>query len=219
VSTKQQYDGLGTTYLIVAGIVFGIIALGFAFVLIRYRASRDPDRPPGETHENTPLEGGYMVLLVLVTAFLLIITFRTLSHDDNITKAAEHARHPLHVNVIAAQWNWTFEYAGTPKVVIPPPKGDRPTELRVPQGRPVLFTGRSQDVLHQFFVSEVRFKRQVWPDHTERWGMIFPDRGTFRGQCNWFCGLWHDRMLFTVVVMKPQRFDAWLARARRKATA
>ena len=213
-NTRHEYDSLGTTYLIIAGIVFAVIALAFAFVLIRYRAGRDPDRAPGETHKHTPSEAAYVVLLVAVTAFLLTITFRALTREDSITQAAETARAKLSIRVIAAQWTWRFAYQGRPVVRIDPPPHGAPTPLYVPVGRPVLFTGRSQDVLHQFWVPDLDFKRQVWPDHDETWGMVFPKAGRFQGVCNWFCGLDHDNMRFTVVALPARRFDAWLASRR-----
>ena len=217
-NTRSLYEGLGTTYLIVAGIVFGVVAVAFAVMLIRYRAGRDPDRPPGETDKHTPSELAYVVVLVCVTAFLVTITFNTLSREDGITRAAARESHALRVRVIAAQWNWTFRYQGGPVVTISPPR-DGPTPLYVPVGRSVLFTGRSQDVLHQFWVPDLRFKRQIWPDHDEQWGMVFPNAGRFQGACNFFCGLYHDNMRFEVVALPAQQFDRWLAGARRRAAA
>ena len=41
------------------------------------------------------------------------------------------------------------------------------------------FTGRSQDVLHDFWIPDLKFQRQVWPDHDERWGLVFPREGRF----------------------------------------
>lgn len=215
-NTRAQYDSLGTTYLIVAGIVFGVIAVAFAFVLMRYRAGRDPARAPGEKDKHTVAEVAYVLVLACVTAFLVTITFRTLTREDSITAAAADSRHALHIRVVAAQWTWRFDYQGNPVVTVPPP-GDAPTALRVPIGRPILFIGRSQDVLHQFWVPDVRFKRQLWPDHDERWGMVFPQAGTFPGVCNWFCGLRHQNMRFEVIAMPGAQFDRWLAAQRQRA--
>ena len=218
-TTRHEYAVLGDTYLTIAAIVFGIIALAFAGVLIRYRAGRRPERAPGTSDKHTVAESAYVVVLAIVTVFLVTITFRTLTKENGITTAAAKAHDGVHVDVIAAQWNWTFRYLGHPTVVIGPPRGGAPTPLRVPVGRPVLFTGHSVDVLHQFWVPDVRFKRQVWPDHVETWGLVFPKAGSFEGLCNWFCGLHHDAMRFTVIAMPGPQFDAWLAGQRRRAAA
>ena len=216
-TTRHEYAVLGDTYLTIAAVVFGIIALALAFVLIRYRAGRNPERAPGGREKHTVLEVSYVVLLAVITTFLVTITFRALTKENGITTAAANARNGLHIDVLAAQWNWTFRYLGRPVVTVNPPAANGPTPLRVPVGRPILFTGHSLDVLHQFWVPDVRFKRQVWPDHVETWGMVFPKAGTFQGMCNWFCGLRHQDMRFNVIAMPPRQFDAWLAGRRARA--
>ncbi|MDQ3209774.1 MAG: hypothetical protein M3Q20_01135 [Actinomycetota bacterium] len=37
------------------------------------------------------------------------------------------------------------------------------------------------------------------------------DLGTFHGVCSEFCGLHHAYMTFTVRVVSPAAFDAWIA--------
>ena len=216
-TTRHEYAVLGDTYITIAAIVFGLIVLAFAFVLIRYRAGRRPERAPERREKHTLLEGAYAVVLAVITVFLVTITFRALTKENDITAAAARARGGVHVDVIAAQWTWTFRYAGTPVVSVGPQGANNPTPLRVPVGRPILFTGHSIDVLHQFWVPDVRFKRQIWPDHVETWGLVFPKAGVFEGMCNWFCGLRHQNMRFNVIAMPPRAFQAWLTRARARA--
>ena len=49
--------------------------------------------------------------------------------------------------------------------------------LVVPVGRPVLFSLRSADVLHSFFIPAMRFKRYAYPDSTNRFVLTFPHDG------------------------------------------
>jgi len=35
--------------------------------------------------------------------------------------------------------------------------------------------------------------------------------GAYDGHCAEYCGLYHDRMTFTVRVVRPAEFDRWLA--------
>jgi cytochrome c oxidase subunit 2 len=215
VNTRSQYDGLATLYLWIAGAVFAIVAGSILLMLARYRAGRDPDRLPSRRHGHRPSEIAYVVLLVLITAFLVTMTFRTESRIDDMN-VAQGAPSTLHVDVVGAQWVWRFRYRGTPTVEQAAPTGV-PTKLYVPVGRPVAFTGRSQDVLHDFWIPDLKFQRQVWPDHTERWTLVFPRAGTFMGICAWFCGLYHDSMHFEAIALPARQFDAWLARRRQEA--
>jgi cytochrome c oxidase subunit 2 len=217
--TRSIYDGLAEVYLWVAGVVFALIAIAVAWILIRYRAGRDPGRAPGRTADAQRTEAAYVVVLALVAAGLMYLTFHSQDRVDALTPKAAADPAAVHVDVIGAQWQWRFRYPGArgqPVVEQTAPEGT-PPELIVPVGRRVLFTGRSQDVLHDFWIPDLKFQRQVWPDHTERWSLVFPHEGRFVGLCAWFCGLYHQNMHFIAYAMPPRTFDAWLARRRRAA--
>ena len=185
--------------------VFALVALTLFWFLFRYRARRPG--APGVRHEHTVLESVYAVALVAITAFLLFKSFRAETRIDRLSTAAP----ALRIGVTAAQWNWRFAYPGGPQVVT---SADAPREVVLPVGRRILFRGSSQDVLHDFWIPDLRFQRQVWPDHTETWGLVFPKPGRYQGVCAWFCGLDHDRMDFVVRAVPPVRYEAWLRAAR-----
>lgn len=217
VDTRSLYDDLAAVYLWIAGAVFVLVVLGMAYMLVRFRAGRDPDRRPGRRNESMPVESGYVVLLVLACAVLLVLTFHTQGRIEGLTPAAAKDRGAVRVDVIGAQWQWRFRYPGAP-VVEQDGHGGRPPELVVPVGRRVLFRGWSQDVLHDFWLPDLKFQRQVWPDHVEEWALVFPHAGSYVGVCAWFCGLDHKNMHFVATALPADRFDAWLAR-RRQETA
>jgi cytochrome c oxidase subunit 2 len=217
--TRSNYDALATIYLWVAGIVFAIIALTVLFIAVRYRAGRDPDREPGTNVDAPRTEAFYVVGLAIVAAVLIGLTFHSQDSIDDLTPAAARDPQAVRVDVIGAQWQWRFRYpggAGQPAVEQTAPEGT-PPQLVVPVGRRVLFTGRSQDVLHDFWIPDLKFQRQVWPDHSERWALTFPKTGWYSGICAWFCGLYHQNMHFVAHVVSSAEFDRWLA--RRKAEA
>jgi cytochrome c oxidase subunit 2 len=216
VETRQQYDAVWSVYLPIAAGVFAIVVLTLLFFLWRYRARRDPARTPGRTVAGTFVEGSYVLLLGLITAFLL---YWTLSRENRVdafanTPPAATADVPT-IDVVAARWTWRFAYRGTGVQQLPP--ADRgPTTLVVPADTPVRFAARSQDVLHDFWVPDVKFQRQVWPDHVEEWTLAFPP-GRHQGICAWFCGLDHQNMHFVVDALAPERFAAWLRERREGA--
>jgi cytochrome c oxidase subunit 2 len=210
-------------YLPIAAGVFLVVLLTLAFFVWRYRERRDPDRAPDHKHENHVAEGGYTLLLVLTVAFLVAFTFLHENEIDGFTggqrnDAATLASAPaVSVEVIGARWNWRFHYQGTNVTQVPPGVG-RATALYVPANRTVHFAGHSQDVLHDFWVPDVRFQRQVWPDHVERWNLTFPP-GRHLGICAWFCGLYHESMHFVVIALPQDRFQAWLQRREAQGSA
>jgi cytochrome c oxidase subunit 2 len=220
VPTREEFEDVWHVYLPIAGAVFLIVVVTVLFFLWRYRERRDPDRKPYHKVEHNLVEGGYAAFLVLVVAFLVAFTFLHENRIDGFTggqrKPADLASAPtLTVDVIAAKWNWRFHYEGTDVIQVPAAP-NRPTLLYVPAGRTIHFNARSQDVLHQFWVPAVRYKRAVWPDHVEQFNLAFPP-GRHLGECAWFCGLYHESMQFQVVALPPDEFQAWLQRREAQA--
>jgi cytochrome c oxidase subunit 2 len=219
--TRSIYDGLAEIYLWVAGVVFAIIAIAVLWILVRYRAGRDPQRRPGRKVDAQATEAIYAAGLAVVAAVLIYLTFHTQDKIDDLMPQAAADPATVRVDVIGAQWQWRFRYPAThggATIEQTAPEGT-PPELVVPVGRRVLFSGRSQDVLHDFWIPELKFQRQIWPDHTERWSLIFPRPGRFVGVCAWFCGLYHQNMHFIAYAMPPAAFDRWLARKRAGSRA
>ena len=197
--TRAQYADLARLYLPIAIAVFALVAIATVAFLVRYRAGRPGG--PSARHEHNALEIGYVVVLAAIAAGLVYATFHTESKEDALA-----ARPALRVDVVAAKWRWSFGYPG---LGVPA----RPL-LVVPAGRTVQFSGRSLDVIHDFWVPDVRFQRQVFPDHVERWDLVFPHPGSYQGLCAWFCGLGHQDMRFEVRALAPAAFQAWVARSR-----
>lgn len=87
--------------------------------------------------------------------------------------------------------------------------------LRVPAGRLVELRLRSQDVIHDFFVRELRVKQDIVP------GMDIPLRfiaeipGHYEIACSELCGLGHHQMRSVLMVMPPVEFDKWLQSQKR----
>lgn len=81
--------------------------------------------------------------------------------------------------------------------------------LRVPAGRPVKLTLTSRDVIHSFFVRELRIKQDLVP------GMRIPLHfqadvpGTYEVPCSELCGLGHSQMRTTVIVMPAGDYNRW----------
>jgi cytochrome c oxidase subunit II len=107
----------------------------------------------------------------------------------------------LEIHVIGKQWMWKLQQ----------PNGKREiNELHLPLGRAVRLTLASQDVIHSFFVPAFRIKQDAVPGrYTSIW--FQPNRlGEFRLFCAEYCGTNHSAMIGKVVVMEPERYQAWL---------
>src|SRR6266567_3334425 len=60
-------------------------------------------------------------------------------------------------------------------------------------------------------VPEFLFKRDVIPGHPNHFTITATKTGTYTGHCSELCGLYHAKMLFTLKVVTPQQFQAYMA--------
>jgi cytochrome c oxidase subunit 2 len=203
LDTRDLYQGLEDIYLPIALAVVAIVWGVFAYAVVRYR--RREDRLPSQRADSR-LEYVYAGVLVAVAAVLVALTFHTEGKVDGQASAA----HSLRVEVVAAQWRWTFRY---PDQGITVRSRGTPT-LVVPTGTRIDFTGTSRDVIHAFFIPERRFKMQLFQGGTSRWDLEWPkptEQDGLAGECTFYCGLYHARMRFLVRAVPPDRFRAWVA--------
>lgn len=210
--TGEEYRDLFDVYLPIGVGVFVIIAAVVVFVVLRFRS--DSDELPEGKDKDTPVELAYAGFVGLIVAGLLYLTFSTMSDDPAYgtrDEAVAAARGPR-IAVTAAQWNWTFDYGGG--VV---ERG----RLVVPADTPVRFVMTSVDVVHSFWIPEVRYKQDAFPERTSTFVLRFPRPGFLPegGLCNQYCGLLHYRMVFDVLVVQPEDFKRWLAQQRTRAAS
>jgi cytochrome c oxidase subunit II len=203
--TRTKHDDNAAVYLPVGIAVLVLVFLFTAVALLRSRRRAADDPAPTEGKADVmPLEAGYIVLLCLVTAGLVVASFTFFGRLQTSTARAASLR----INVDAAKWRWRFVYPGGASSI---------GRVVVPANQPVHFVARSEDVLHEFWVPDARFQRFVWPNRTESWTLTFSP-GDHDGVCAWFCGLQHDRMHFTVHAVGTAQYERWLA-ARKGTTA
>jgi Cytochrome C oxidase subunit II, periplasmic domain/Cupredoxin-like domain len=117
------------------------------------------------------------------------------------------------IRVEGFQWEWTFYYLNegvfsTGKTLV------KPALMVVPVDEPVKIELVSRDVIHSFFVPAFLFKRDVIPGRVNTFTFTATRLGTFPAQCAEFCGLWHSKMLFSLQVVNPLDYAAWIKQTR-----
>ncbi len=186
-----------------------IVVLGaFVAMIVLFARRREADAGPRAEHPVA--EGLYAVGLLAVAVLLVTVTFRAEGREEAV------AAHPdLRVDVTAARWHWRFAYPDAG--VVQAGADDRPATLVVPTEQTIRFTLRATDVIHSFYVPELRFKRDMIPGTVQSVDLRFSRAGRFDGACAEFCGLDHTSMIFHVVALPPGRFAAWISARRAGA--
>ena len=107
----------------------------------------------------------------------------------------------MEIQVTAKQWLWQFEF----------PDGTRAVnELHVPVNKSIHLVMTSEDVLHDFFIPDMRVKRDIIPGrYTEYW--FTPTTvGEHVSTCAEYCGKGHSDMKAKVFVDTPEAFAKWM---------
>jgi len=201
---KMLYD----IFLLIAAIVFVVVAGLIGWSILRYRARDDDGREPSQNHENIPLELLWWAIPTILVIVLFILTAQVLGRVDERTDDPA-----LTVEVTGFQWQWQFAYTGSDVVLTGLP-GEPPVVV-VPVGERIAFNLESPDVIHSFWVPKFLIKRDVIPGRTNRIEVTIEEEGTYSGLCGEFCGLLHANMRFSIDAVSPERFEAWLAAGGR----
>jgi len=107
----------------------------------------------------------------------------------------------LVVNITGMQYAWIFTYPDT---------GVVSSELHVPAGREVLVNMTANDVIHAFWVPELRLKQDAIPGRQSEIRFT-PERvGEYKLICAELCGPYHGAMNTQFIVESPEAFEQWL---------
>lgn len=204
----NETEWVWNLYLAIAIAVAVAVALFVLFIVIRFR-KRD-DELPSQKQYNLPMELLYTIVPFLVIAALFAVTVVTVRAIEKVDDDPD-----LVVEVTASQWQWQFDYPDHGVRVVG--SGEDVPELVLPSSSSVLFHLESLDVVHSFWITAFRFKRDVIPGSPSEFSVDMTDTTGFfpnAGVCAEFCGLSHVKMRFAVRVLEPDEFEAWAAEQR-----
>lgn len=201
--------------LIIEGCIVLLVAGLLLFVIIRFRAQRNPQPSPIAHH--TALEMVWTLIPVCIVALIAFPSFKLLYMMDRTPKV------DLTIKAIGNQWYWTYEY----------PDHDirfdsnmltenqlKPGQLRllevdnrvvVPTHTNIRIITTSSDVIHSWAVPAFGVKRDSVPGRLNETWFNVRKEGVYYGQCSELCGVRHGFMPIVVEAVSQERFKEWLA--------
>ena len=217
----HQYD----LTLAVTGTVFMLSQLGLAFAILQFR---DHGQKAHFTRGNNTLEAIWTTATIVLFLGLGLMGHKAWA-EVRFTAAEPNA---IQVEVTDNQFVFNFRYPGPdgkfgrldPKQISAStgnPLGIDPNDpagkddivvptLTVPVNHEVNLLIRSQDVIHNFYVRELRIQQDAMP------GMVIPLHftantiGQYEVVCTQLCGLGHSRMHSYLNVVSDADYDAFL---------
>jgi len=188
-------------------------------------------RPRRTSHTPSSWRAELIPLSVLVIVYIaMAVTAEHLWARERFEGAAPAA---MHVEVVGEQFQWYFHYPGAdaaygtsqPQLInaaLGNPIGLDPaddhgrddiiaSELVLPVDREVDLQLRSLDVIHGFFVPEMRLKQNAVPGSVLHVHFTPVREGIYSILCSQVCGLGHARMQAHMRVVSQAAYGAWLA--------
>jgi len=185
----------GATFLLVTG------ALVLFLILYRQREGRRATY----VHGNTTLE----VIWTIVPAIILVV----LSFMSQASWGHIKGRVPpsdVHVQVTAKQFNWEMLYPGPDGKIGTADDLQMENELHVPVGKVVRVTLKAKDVIHSFFLPNLRLKQDAVPGREIQAWFEATKPGRYELPCAELCGFGHSGMLGHLTVHTADDYDKWV---------
>jgi cytochrome c oxidase subunit 2 len=212
----EQADRIYDTWLgsVAAALAVAFFVWGLIFyAVIRYR--KNSDELPRQVRYNLPIEVLYTVVPFVIISVLF---YYTAVNENFVNKTQKNP--DLIVDIVGFQWNWQFQY---PKEKVEVTGSlTEPATMVLPAGKRIRFVESSPDVIHSWFVPAFMFKRDVIPGRLNSFEITIKQAAvghTYVGRCTEFCGEKHSRMNFSVKVVTPAEFDAFLAKLKADPNA
>lgn len=105
------------------------------------------------------------------------------------------------VDVTGLQYAWIFNYQGS---------GVTGGELHVPVNQDIQLNITAQDVLHAFWLPELRLKQDAMPGRTTELRFKPTKVGTYPVICAELCGGYHGAMRTQMIVETQEEYEAWV---------
>jgi cytochrome c oxidase subunit 2 len=190
--------------------IYVVVLAGMAYSFVRHGRSHRAAFSGGSRRSIGLLVGTIAVIALAVDGHLFVATMRDM--NEVFWNFAEVDQRPdvVRIEVNAHQWAWVARYAG--------PDGRFGTEddvvttndIRVPVGQPVLIQLASTDVIHSFYLPNLRVKRDAVPGMINGLWFQAEQAGQYEIACAQHCGPNHYKMRGVLTVLSKEAYQQWL---------
>jgi cytochrome c oxidase subunit 2 len=196
-----------------------IVITILASFLLMYR--RRSDRSAFYTHGNS--KGSLFLTLSLAASVFLLLDVN-LAYRDHLVWSSMFGSPPLSaealkVEIMPEQFAWNVRYAGPDAAFGTIDDIVVMNELHVPVNQTVIVQLSSKDVIHSFFLPNLRIKQDAIPGMVTSLYFSAEKTGAYNIACAQHCGLGHYRMKGAFIVDTAEEFKAWLAAQAKESAA
>jgi cytochrome c oxidase subunit 2 len=207
----QVIDSLFMFILYLTGFIF--IGTAGALFLFMWQYDADRNREPVKfTHGSHSLEIVWSVLPAATLLFIAIYQMEAWADAKLRRPTLDNGElQPPLVEVTGRQFEWGLRYAGEDGLIGTPDDVHLVNDLHLPLDEEIVIAIKSQDVLHSFFLPNMRVKQDVVPGMKQHVWFRANKSGVYDIVCAELCGWGHYKMRGRMTIESRGRFDEWLA--------
>src|SRR6059058_2434750 len=197
-----EIDSLFYLIYYITAVTFILVTVLMVVFLIMYRQKEG--RRATYTHGNTTLE---IIWTIIPAAILIVLSFMSVSTWAKVKRHAPDSDFELQVT--AKQFNWEVVYPGADHQFGTPDDVKFDNDLHVPVNKVVRVHLSSRDVIHSFFLPNLRLKQDAVPGRTILVWFEATKPGRYELPCAELCGFGHSGMKGWLYVQTPEEYAAW----------
>ena len=202
----QGVDTLFSAIYYITLIVLILVMATLIVFLIKYRHQ--------EGKKATYIEGSTTLEIIWTAATTVIVFVLAMFSYPQWNKIKSPAQFPENPDVVVQvsgkQFNWDMTYPGPDNEFETDDDLTLENELHVPINAVVHIRLTSQDVIHSFFVPQLRLKQDALPNRFINVWFEATKAGRYEIPCAELCGFGHSEMRGYLNVHEQTHYDAWV---------
>jgi cytochrome c oxidase subunit II len=200
----RDIDSLFYLIYYITGAAFILVTVLMVLFLVIYREKEG--RRATYSHGNTTLE---IVWTIIPAAILVVLSFMSVSTWAKVKRFAPAS--DFEIQVTAKQFNWEVVYPGADRKFGTSDDVQFENDIHVPVNKVVRVHLTSKDVIHSFFLPNLRLRQDAVPGRTILVWFEVTTPGKYEIACSQLCGFGHSGMIGWLYVDTPEEYAKWAA--------
>ena len=180
-----------------------LVTVTLVVFLVKYRTR--PGRKAEYIEGNSKLEITWTSITTVILIALALLSRSTWAYIKENGPKGE-----FFYKVTAKQFNWEITYPGPDGKLGTKDDVTIENEFHVPVNKVIRLGLESKDVIHSFFVPNMRLKQDAVPGRTIEVWFEATEPGQYEIPCAELCGFGHSGMKGNLTVQSQEDYDKWL---------
>lgn len=209
----QVIDNLFLFILLLTGVIFVGTGLALFWFLWKFDGAKNT-QPVEYTHGSHTLEVVWSIIPAAALLFIAIYQMNAWADAKMRRPVLSNGQlKPPLAEVTGRQFEWRIRYAGLDNEIGTPDDVIVVNDLHIPINEEIVLKITSEDVLHSFFLPNMRTKQDVVPGMQQFVWFRANREGAYDVVCAELCGWGHYKMRGRLTVETREKFDDWLRKA------